>query len=482
MAYIGKSPSGTGVRQRYYFTATGGETSLSGTDDNGLTLSYSDGAYVDVLLNGIELVAGTDYNTSTANTIAGLAALAASDVVTVTVYDIFTVADTVSAKNGGTFSGNVVMNADLTVDGGTIKLDGNYPVGTDNVALGDTALDSTASDGIGNTAIGSGALTANSTGDNNVAVGYGAAGANTTGSVNVAIGALAFNSNTTGAYNTAVGKEALYSNTTANANDAYGFQSMYSNTTGYYNSSYGYRSMYSNTTGYANAALGFEAMYSHTTGSANTSMGYRAGKFITSGTANTLIGIGAGANGTNTETGTANTLIGAYMVADSTSSLYAIGLGYGMTCAGGYTTLGRGAADIRAAHGSTTWSTVSDERYKKDIADSTAGLSFINDLTPRTFKYRNLGELPETFNAYEEGSTEVFKNSQTNHGFIAQEVKAVIDAHPEIKDGFRMWDDRSDGSQEVAEAALIPVLVKAIQELSAKNDALEARVTALETA
>lgn len=122
MAYIGKSPSGTGVRQRYYFTATGGETSLSGTDDNGLTLSYSDGAYVDVLLNGIELVAGTDYNTNTANTIAGLAALAASDVVTVTVYDIFTVADTVSAKDGGTFSGNVNINGNLVVTGSSVTL------------------------------------------------------------------------------------------------------------------------------------------------------------------------------------------------------------------------------------------------------------------------------------------------------------------------------------------------------------------------
>jgi hypothetical protein len=40
---------------------------------------------------------------------------------------------------------------------------------------------------------------------------------------------------------------------------------------------------------------------------------------------------------------------------------------------------------------------------------------------------------------------------------------------------------RDDGSQEVAEAALIPVLVKAIQELSAKNDALEARLAALES-
>ena len=47
MAYIGKSPS-AGVRQRYYFTATGGETSISGTDDNGKTLIFSDGEYIDV--------------------------------------------------------------------------------------------------------------------------------------------------------------------------------------------------------------------------------------------------------------------------------------------------------------------------------------------------------------------------------------------------------------------------------------------------
>jgi hypothetical protein len=48
----------------------------------------------------------------------------------------------------------------LTVDGGTIKLDGNYPVGTGNVALGNTALDSNVS-GASNVAIGADALTAN---------------------------------------------------------------------------------------------------------------------------------------------------------------------------------------------------------------------------------------------------------------------------------------------------------------------------------
>ena len=117
MAYIGKSPSGTGVRIRYYFTQTsGGATSISGTDDNNKTLSFSDGEYVDVYLNGVSLVAGTDYDTTTANTIGGLSALANGDVIEVVVYDIFTVADTVSQSSGGTFNGAVIMSNGLTVD------------------------------------------------------------------------------------------------------------------------------------------------------------------------------------------------------------------------------------------------------------------------------------------------------------------------------------------------------------------------------
>ena len=157
-----------------------------------------------------------------------------------------------------------------------------------------------------------------------------------------------------------------------------------------------------------------------------------------------------------------------------------VALGYNVAGAEDFTTLGYGANDIRAAHGVATWATVSDQRYKKDIVDSTAGLSFINALQPRTFKYKTLGELPETFRAYEEGSTQTYKNSKTNHGFIAQEVKAAIDADDSIKDGFRLWDDREDGSQEVAEAALIPILVKAIQEQQALIESLTARITTLE--
>ena len=34
------------------------------------------------------------------------------------------------------------------------------------------------------------------------------------------------------------------------------------------------------------------------------------------------------------------------------------------------------------------------------------------------------------------------KTTFTNHGFIAQEVKEAVDNHPELKDGFKMWDIR----------------------------------------
>jgi len=141
MAYLGKTPS-QAVRSRYYFTASGGETSLSGTDDNGNTLTFTDGNYVDVYLNGVLLVAGTDYNTTTANTIGGLSALAASDIVEVVVYDTFSV---FSGNVSSNFSvgGNLTVTGDATFDTNTLYVDStNNRVGIVN-ASPTTALDVT---------------------------------------------------------------------------------------------------------------------------------------------------------------------------------------------------------------------------------------------------------------------------------------------------------------------------------------------------
>jgi hypothetical protein len=120
MAYIGKSPT-RGVRQRYIYTATGSETSISASDTakeaTGKALSFTDGAYVDVYKNGVLLEPNEAYNTNTANTIAGLSSLSSNDVIEVIVFDIFTTADAVSAYNGGTFSGAVTFDSDVIFEG-----------------------------------------------------------------------------------------------------------------------------------------------------------------------------------------------------------------------------------------------------------------------------------------------------------------------------------------------------------------------------
>ena len=122
MSYIGKTTDGFGVRDRFVYVVSAGATSVSGADANGATLKFTDGAYVDVYLNGVLLKPTTDYNTSTANTIAGISSMSASDEVTVIVYDVFTVADAVSATSGGTFVGGVTFNGNIDVDG-TANLD-----------------------------------------------------------------------------------------------------------------------------------------------------------------------------------------------------------------------------------------------------------------------------------------------------------------------------------------------------------------------
>jgi hypothetical protein len=151
MPYIGKTTDGFGVRNRFVYLASSGATSVSGADANGATLTFTDGAYVDVYLNGVLLKPTTDYNTSTANTIAGLSALNTNDEVTVVVYDIFTVADMVSATSGGTFVGNVNFSGNIDVDGtanlDVVDIDGAVDMASTLSVTGTTKLGEIASIG-----------------------------------------------------------------------------------------------------------------------------------------------------------------------------------------------------------------------------------------------------------------------------------------------------------------------------------------------
>ena len=223
-------------------------------------------------------------------------------------------------------------------------------------------------------------------------------------------------------------------------------------------------------------------MFSNTGASSNTALGNRAGGGLTTGQHNICIGLDSAYYSTITTDGTRNVIIGNYAMTSSPGGYDQEVLGYNVTGSAHNTfTFGSGGADTTCTNGSTSFSAPSDERMKEEIVTSIAGLSFVNDLRPVTFKWKKEKDIPTELNTHVEGSEKRYKTDATQLGFIAQEVKSVIDAHSEIKDGFEMWrEDDADGRQRVAEGALIPVLVKAVQELSAKNDALEARIKTLE--
>jgi len=127
MAYIGVSPS-NGVRRVHTYTATASQTTFSGAGAEGTSLSYKDSNFVDVYQNGVKL-GDADYTATSGTSIVLGTGATASDLVVVVVFDVFSVADTVSKADGGTFDGNVTMGGTLDVTGiGTFS---------DDIVIGD---------------------------------------------------------------------------------------------------------------------------------------------------------------------------------------------------------------------------------------------------------------------------------------------------------------------------------------------------------
>jgi hypothetical protein len=71
---------------------------------------------------------------------------------------------------------------------------------------------------------------------------------------------------------------------------------------------------------------------------------------------------------------------------------------------------------------------------------------------------------------------------KTHQGLIAQDVEAVMDARGMSKDDNAIVDyDEGEDRYRMNYIALIGPLIKAVQELKADNEALKARVEALES-
>lgn len=339
--------------------------------------------------------------------------------------------------------------------------------GTSSIMIGDNAT-GTIDAADNNTGVGVDIFAALTSGDDNSVFGKGAGAAITTGQRNVYIGIDAGASGATNSENCLIGRKAGQLNT-ASAITALGTESLYNNT------------------GSDNTGIGAAALNANTSGAYNTALGRSAGSSMTTPTYNTMVGYGAGQGSYPLLTGSSCTMVGALARPSGTLG-NANGenvFGFNMSANGtNTTTLGSGGSGLYASHGSNSWTSISDERYKKDIVDSEVGLSFINDLRPRNFKWKTCSEVPSDTPRYEEDSDELINPNLTGvmHGFIAQEVKAVIDNHSEVPDNQLIWKEDPDGIQGLAEGELVPVLVKAVQELSAKIETLETRIETLENA
>jgi len=130
------SISSSAAIYRYKFIATGGETSVSGSDASSQTLSYIAG-YEQVYLNGVLLVRGTDYTATTGTSITALAALTASDVLEIITFTALSVVNSI-------LQSTITAKGDLVI-GTAASTAGRLGVGSDGQYL---QADSTAGTGL----------------------------------------------------------------------------------------------------------------------------------------------------------------------------------------------------------------------------------------------------------------------------------------------------------------------------------------------
>ena len=383
-------------------------------------------------------------------------------------------------------------------------------------AIGEGCLDAVNStDADGSTAVGNNALGALTSGQQCTAIGYWAGRLCTTGDYNTFIGYKAGDNTSTGSKNFIAGPEAGRYLTTGDLNTYIGWNaglgSSSTANTASYNTFLGSEAGKANTTGGYNTIIGSLAGRSLTTATDNTFIGYDAGQGVTTGNNNIAIGSGAffgGSGGSTYKTGSTNIVIGyGATMRDCTSASSNIAIGgdagqnvttggtntlVGHQCAQNLTTgsnnmvlgnaaevsaadvsneitLGNGSVDAFRCNDQSIAS-LSDARDKTDVIDSSYGLEFINSIRPVQFKWdrRNLIE----------GDLTTSKNGKTRLGFIAQELQESMPNNE--NDILDLVYESNPERLEAKYGNLIPVLTKAIQDLSEQNKKLEERIIELE--
>ena len=296
--------------------------------------------------------------------------------------------------------------------------------------------------GGGNTANGFVALKNNINGSYNTAIGSAALFTNTSGEKNTATGVLALHANN-GENNTANGVNALQFNSTGNSNTGIGFNALQWNFDGNYNVAMGVGALLRNSSGNQNVAMGFGALQTNLSGNNNAALGYEANVAT-----NNLINA---------------TAIGANAVVNASNKIRL------------------GDASVTMIEGNPPMYTGSDGRFKTNIAENEVkGLEFIKKLRPVVYNF-DTKKFTEflTKNMSEEMRKQYLDKDFTastairQSGFIAQEVEQAAKEVGYNFNGVHVPENEND-NYSIAYSQFVVPLVKAVQELSKKNERLEA--------
>jgi hypothetical protein len=238
--------------------------------------------------------------------------------------------------------------------------------------------------------------------------------------------------------------------------------------------------------GTKNVAIGENSLKALVTGDANIGIGYNAGLNLDTTNVgdghNTLIGdqvaqlvpdgnyntlIGANACVASTSTLTSWTVCGSNVAEGlniTGSNVSIIGFQGQPSSASVSNEITLGNSSISALRCQVDITVLSDERDKTGIEDIPVGLDFVNALKPRFFTWDRREE--------EEGSPYIDKKDT---GFIAQELDETQNEFG-VEENLNLVYKSNPDKLEATYGRLVPVLVKAIQELSAKVEELEGRL------
>jgi len=308
--------------------------------------------------------------------------------------------------------------------------------GGQNTFIGASVAESGVCTGIQNTLVGGNNATGITSGENNTVLGTHAARNLTTGAGHVAIGTHARRLATGGNNGVYVGLYSGY-NHTAGRSVYVGEYAGYDATSSDDSVHVGRLAGQNVTTGYTNVCMGDRALNAATTAYGITAIGYKAGDNV--GTGNYSVYIGAQADSPQTDH----------------AGEVVIGAGAGKGSNTGFITPNSG---VYQGNNSSSWSTTSDRRIKKNITDNSAGLEIINDIRVRNFEYRTKEEITEL------GDYCAVDKQGVQLGVIAQELQEVL---PESV------TEVNTGCLQVNSDNITWHLVNAVKELSAKVKELE---------